>query len=240
MDFTYNELKNVYSVLQKKGFSFSFFDECDFKCRVYLRHDIDVSIKQALEMANFEKELGISSTFFVQPDSDFYNMLASAEMTMLEKISMLGHRLGLHVSPVNFKNPNTFADYIYHSFEYYGRFLNLYPIFSFHRPGSFDGWQTIEVAGYINTYNPRYFKEIYYFSDSNRRPVFNAQFFESLEEQKSIQLLIHPIWWSIGGRSVADVANLLIQEKSEQIKLSLSSNVGVFSSFQWNNADDKE
>jgi len=229
MEFTYKELKRVYDLLLRKGYRFSFFDDYNSKGRVYLRHDVDCSITMALKMANFEAENGFTSTFFIQPDNDFYNPLSQKALENLNRIAELGHKIGLHISPSNCQNQEDLVQYIDRTYNYFSRFLPVERIFSFHRPGSFDGWQSIEVSGFVNTYHSKYFKEIFYFSDSNRRKFISPDFLEAPSTGKSIQFLIHPIWWSERGASPKVISDHLFLENYQKTQRALRENIRLFS-----------
>jgi hypothetical protein len=63
---------------------------------IVLRHDIDFAPGYSLEMAELEHGAGISSTFFVLVDGQFYNPLESEVIRCLRRIHTLGHEIGLH------------------------------------------------------------------------------------------------------------------------------------------------
>jgi len=230
MDFTYKELRGIYDLFRQNGYRFSFFDDYDPKGTVFLRHDVDCCISKALEMALFENSLGLASAFFIQPDNDFYNPFSARSLEMVNKIVSLGHKIGLHISPSNCKDQESLMQYIEHTYNYLSEFFPVERIFSFHRPGSFDGWQFIEVPGFVNTYHSKYFKEIYYFSDSNRREFLIPDFFSAPSTGRSIQFLTHPIWWSKEGFTPEKVCKNLFLEKEEEIRRSLKENIRLFAS----------
>src|SRR5438309_6494253 len=63
---------------------------------IALRHDIDFAPKYSLEMAQLEHDAGITSTFFVLADGQFYNPLESGVVRQIRQIHSLGHEIGLH------------------------------------------------------------------------------------------------------------------------------------------------
>jgi hypothetical protein len=63
---------------------------------IALRHDIDFAPAYSLEMAEMEHEAGVTSTFFVLIDGQFYNPLQSEIVRQLRRIHSLGHEIGLH------------------------------------------------------------------------------------------------------------------------------------------------
>jgi hypothetical protein len=63
---------------------------------IILRHDVDVSLVQALKMAEREHEIGIRSTYFVMLSSKHYNIWEGENALRVMQISKLGHDIGLH------------------------------------------------------------------------------------------------------------------------------------------------
>jgi hypothetical protein len=63
---------------------------------IVLRHDIDFAPRFSLEMAELESSRGVSSTFFVLVDGQFYNPLDREVVRQIQRIYALGHEIGLH------------------------------------------------------------------------------------------------------------------------------------------------
>ena len=63
---------------------------------IALRHDIDFAPRFSLQMAELEHSLGVTSTFFVLMDGQFYNPLQSDAIKQIRQIHSLGHEIGLH------------------------------------------------------------------------------------------------------------------------------------------------
>jgi hypothetical protein len=63
---------------------------------IALRHDIDFAPAFSLEMAELEHAAGVSSTFFVLVDGQFYNPLDREVVRQIRRIHALGHEIGLH------------------------------------------------------------------------------------------------------------------------------------------------
>jgi len=63
---------------------------------IVLRHDIDFAPVHSLEMAELEHEAGVTSTYFVLVDGQFYNPLQKDVIRQLRRIHALGHEIGLH------------------------------------------------------------------------------------------------------------------------------------------------
>ena len=62
--------------------------------QVFIRHDVDVSIKRALSMAELEAASAIRATYMFIPNSRLYDIRAEGED--LRRIDSLGHEVALH------------------------------------------------------------------------------------------------------------------------------------------------
>lgn len=194
MDFSF---KNYHSILQEvSGYlKNSPFDQYSETGRLYLRHDVDIFSENVLNMAKIEDDLELSSIFFFQPNSNFYNMLSSEILKTIDKLNESSHSVGLHIDAHGVDNFNALFDQIRQMYDFYRRYIPLSKVLSFHRPPSFVT-ENFEIPDFTNVYGERYFKRIRYFSDSKRRE-FASELFDSLlmDKDRSIQLLTHPYWW---------------------------------------------
>ena len=93
-NFTYEHYTNILQEL-KKSYKFTSFKNATTN-DIILRHDVDASLHAALKMAKIEKELDISSTFFILFSSEFYNPISVDGSKIIREILSLGHKLGLH------------------------------------------------------------------------------------------------------------------------------------------------
>ena len=60
------------------------------------RHDVDLSLSAAQQMARFAELAGVQTTFYLMPRSDWYNLFSREGARTLDVIAECGHRLGLH------------------------------------------------------------------------------------------------------------------------------------------------
>lgn len=63
---------------------------------LFLRHDIRVSLKRAVQMAEIEYEYGLPATYMVQADSPLYSLNERQTRIHLLELLQLGHEVGLH------------------------------------------------------------------------------------------------------------------------------------------------
>lgn len=194
--FTFKSYADIIETLSK-NLTLSPFENYNVTGKLFLRHDIDVSIYKALEFAKFEKSLGIHSTYFIQPNSDFYNLSSFVVLESVNKIIEYGHTVGLHIDASDSELLNIpIEEYIEEQFNYFSKYLKLTKVISFHRPPK-NVIGNMYFKDYTSTYSNEYFSDIRYFSDSKKRN-FIPELIKSYEQDNktSIQLLVHPVWWS--------------------------------------------
>ncbi|HBR32262.1 MAG TPA: hypothetical protein DD733_09295, partial [Clostridiales bacterium] len=61
-------------------------------------------IYNSLNMAEIESQLGAFSTWFIQPNNDFYNMLSKQIVEIISEIHHLGGIIGLHIDGTMFSD----------------------------------------------------------------------------------------------------------------------------------------
>lgn len=61
-----------------------------------LRHDVDISVLQALKLAEIENKMGLKATYFILASSVHYNSLEGNNASAIRRIVELGHEIGLH------------------------------------------------------------------------------------------------------------------------------------------------
>ena len=78
------------------GYRFAYFDHEPEAGEVLLRHDVDLSLEAAVEMAEVEADADAVATYFLMKRSEFYNLDAPSGDAAIERLRALGHRVGLH------------------------------------------------------------------------------------------------------------------------------------------------
>lgn len=203
IDFTEDAYKKMLRLACDKGYRFTQYHKRSAERHVLWRHDIDLSAHRALRLAEIEAEVGVASTFFVNPHSTFYNMLEPGILALLTRIRELGHDLGLHFDAEAHKGQLGTLDDLTRCLARERDLLADWlsaeiRAFSFHNPDvanllSFD---QDEIAGMVNTYG-RTFRDSYaYASDSNgywRHKPIPAVINEG---HSRLQILTHPGWWT--------------------------------------------
>jgi hypothetical protein len=74
-----------------------FFRNNTYDKQILLRHDVDLSLDYALDMALLEKDNGIHATYYILLTSDLYHAASPKGRETIKKIKEAGHEIGLHV-----------------------------------------------------------------------------------------------------------------------------------------------
>ncbi len=164
-----------------------------------LRHDIDISIEKALEIAKIENKLGITSNYFVLLRSPFFNPLSEDYVIMLNTIIDLGHTLDLHFHAESYDNINlnNVEKYVLTEIKILESVLTKkVESISFHHP-NLDFAKKVKINGIVNTYGEEINRHFQYLSDSRGKWRFGSPLEHVfVKKRKNLQLLIHPIWFN--------------------------------------------
>jgi hypothetical protein len=157
-------------------------------------------LNRSLRLAQIEHQAGVRATYFLNPHSEFYNILEKKQTDIVKKISALGHDIGLHfdaayyeidsedaLDPLVAREASLLRD----------TFGQEIKVFSFHNPTDF--LLTCEAEHYgrlLNCYSTMFKQHIPYCSDSNgywqHRRLEDVL---STGEDQCLQVLTHPGWW---------------------------------------------
>ena len=170
-----------------------------------LRHDIDYSPAAALTMAKQESQRGVRATYFLLPNSLYYNLLDPAHAELPRRLVELGHDIGLHYDVNLFHRfPSTEWDGLVAAQISLLETLAGIRVrtIAMHQPGlnTFDPLRS--TPEFVNAYDARFFRDMPYFSDSCR--AWRDAAWSALESPalpKRFQLALHPINWAADDRS---------------------------------------
>ena len=160
-----------------------------------LRHDIDISFPAALKMAQMERDLNIKSTYFVLFSSAFYNVLEGDNVDILKQISKLGHEIGLHYYPAQYRrynqNPMKTLKIEIQLLEH----LLGKKIYSIARHGPWDRDPFAGIKKYINANHPYLRADVFIHESDRAWTPFQGLINLLNSPPKRAQLLIHPGNW---------------------------------------------
>jgi hypothetical protein len=208
-EFSLEGFGELLSAFKDAGYFFCGFEEIDSRLTeghpfVVLRHDVDISLRPALEIARLEYERGVQATYFVLLRSPFYNALSRSNAKIMLQIHQYGHQIATHLDLAAYDNDYTRALMEVEIFSQFYPFINT-RLISLHS-ASFD-LQHMPIAlsqQLDNVYGPSVRGETTYISDSTGTWKFGHPLdYEAFKMQKPIQLLTHPLWWIQEGETAA-------------------------------------
>jgi len=163
-----------------------------------LRHDVDLSVAAAVEMARVEAEMDVSATYFLLAGSPLYNLLDRETREQVREIEALGHEVGLHFSTHTYwpseRRPSdrALAARVRAEQEVLDAVArDPVDTVSFHVPPE---WLLGEsIKGVASTYAPAVFSEVGYIADSGQRWRERSPLGDDLPGR--LQVLAHPGLW---------------------------------------------
>jgi hypothetical protein len=175
------------------GYRFTHFGDDPKEGDLFLRHDVDLSLAAAVEMAEVEAELEATTTYLLMTESIFYNLASSEGEAAISRLRELGHAVGLHAV-----HPNVVLDDRFDA------------VVSWHNPRP--EYMSDEIPGAMNAYGTRYFSPATYRSDSNQHwrsgcphDDLRAGAFPWL------QILVHPEIWVYPGETMGDTMRAMVE-----------------------------
>ena len=205
-DFSYEYLRDILNSA-KRNFQFHLFCELPEVLhqtttpKLFLRHDIDLDLNKALEMAIIENQLGICATYMVMLNSPCYDIEDERSRSILKQLLSMGHEIGLHFDISNDQKINPDISINSVELDIYRDIKRLEEIIhspvqsiSFHRPLSQFLKGPLKIANKVNAYSNELMT--WYLSDSAGRWREGEPVPKLLKPKgELLQLLIHPIWW---------------------------------------------
>jgi hypothetical protein len=195
--FALEHYRELLHAAQHGGYRFATFGKPPSPGDLLIRHDVDLSLEAALEMAELEAAEGATTTYLLMTRSVFYNLASREGETAITRLRALGHQVGLHAV-----HPDAEVD---------GRFD---PVMAWHNPEP--EYMTSPVEGAANAMEETYFDPATYRSDSNHRWRSGCPH-EGLRAAAFpwLQLLIHPEIWVYPGSSMAETMHAMLDAQRD-------------------------
>ena len=196
--FSLEHYRELLRTARAGGYRFATFGEPPAGGDLLVRHDVDLSLEAAVEMAELEAEEGAVTTYLVMTRSVFYNLASREGERAIARLRALGHQVGLHAV-----YPNATLD---------ARFD---PVVAWHNPDP--EYMTEPIEGAVNVMEQVYFDSATYRSDSNQRWRFGCPH----EELRAgafpwLQLLIHPEIWVYPGSTMGQTMRAMLDAQRER------------------------
>lgn len=199
---------------------------------MFLRHDVDLCPERAERMSIVEAEEGVCATYYFLLSTKLYNLSSAEERQRLGRMADRGGTIALHFDATQYLGDKTALEaYAEDECGILERLTGQsVTSISFHRPvQTFLGMPGL-FARRRHTYEPRFFNEIGYISDSNGgwhhgHPLDHP----AVKAGKPIQLLTHPIWWMHDeGRSAIDAVEALRESLQSKTVEALKATVTAY------------
>lgn len=171
---------------------------------MFVRHDVDLCVDDALIVAAAEQELGVGATYYFLVSTEMYNLASAGNRARLRDLRALGHRVGLHFDATRHDGGRAGLEAAAQEECAILEQLSGGPVetISFHRPAPELIGLEGAFAGRRHTYEPCFFRDVAYVSDSSGgfyrgHPLDHP----AVAAGRAIQLLTHPIWWAPAART---------------------------------------
>jgi len=165
----------------------------------FLRHDVDISLKKALEMAEIEASRQFHSVYYILLSSPYYNALSPENLERIRMIKDLGMEIGLHYD-ANIKdgNANDHKNEICVQIgllEHHIGTIGGHSV-TFHKPvmGKDADFELVNLLNKEEVYVPNFDERFKYISDSGHN--WREDPIEAFSESKEIHLNTHPEWYN--------------------------------------------
>jgi len=190
--FTLEHYREILRAAREGGYRFAAFADSPVDGDLLLRHDIDLSLEAAIEMAELEAEEGATATYLLMTRSVFYNLSSHEGENAVERLRGLGHAVGLHAV-----HPHVELD---------DRFDR---VVAWHNPDP--EYMSTPIDGAVNPMEAPYFEPATYRSDSNHRWRSGCPH----EELRAgvfpwLQVLVHPEIWVYPGSTMAETMQAML------------------------------
>jgi hypothetical protein len=197
--FDLHHYRELLDAVREGGYRFATFDGEPQAGDVFLRHDVDLSLEAALELARLEQSAGAHATYFLMTESVFYNLESAHGRAALCELRELGHAVGLHaVYPRAARDDRFDAVVAWHNPD---------PEYV-HEP----------VSGFVNVMQPPWFTKGKYRSDSNQHWREGCPH-EDLARREFdwLQLLVHPEIWVYKGETMRETMHAMLDAKHDEL-----------------------
>jgi hypothetical protein len=197
-EFSLSHYRELLDAARSGGYRFARFGEGPEDRDLFLRHDVDLSLDAALQMAELEAEERATATYFLMTESVFYNLASREGIEAIERLRKLGHRIGLHAVYPNVQLDDRFE-----------------PVVAWHNPDP--QYMTAPIAGAVNVMAEPWFSPPTYRSDSNQQWRSGCPHNELRARTFPwLQLLVHPEIWVYEGATMGQTMRSMLDAEHER------------------------
>jgi len=196
-----------------------------------IRHDVEFSVDRAYDLALYEYSLGIKTSYMFQIRNNCYNTFSDKNLSKIESIAGMGHKIGLHAHMNALKDIKYIDSYIKNDVNILSTLTGfVIDRFSFHRPKKEYLELNLTIPNIINTYDKKYFHltenlnnlNISYLADSQHKWNYGYPLNSNLKSINKLQLLTHPYSWTKEGLDNKENFITLLTEKDNELRNSIN------------------
>jgi hypothetical protein len=197
--FDLEHYRELLDAARRGGYRFGRFEGEPEPGYVYLRHDVDLSLDAALELAELEAEAAATATYFLMTESVFYNLASPEGRAAFARLLELGHDVGIHAVWPRVPDIDE-------------RFVR---VLAWHNPDP--PYMSAPVEGFVNVMSEPWFTPGHYRSDSNQHWRSGCPHEElSRGELEWVQLLTHPEIWVYPGTTMRETMLAMLDAERER------------------------
>jgi hypothetical protein len=191
-DFSLAHYRDLLRAAQSGGYRCAGFERPPAAGDLILRHDVDLSLAAAIEVAELEAVEGAWSTWFLMTRSSFYNLDSAEGEHTIGRLRALGHRVAHHA--------------VFPHVDLDDRFD---AVVAWHNPEP--GFMQRPIDGAVNAMEPPFFDRERYRSDSNQNWRHGCPHEELAAGRFDwLQLLTHPEIWVFDGATMRETMESLL------------------------------
>lgn len=229
MEFTYQAYSHLIEMLKVRGYHITdYHDYQNYNRCVILRHDIDSSLSNAVQMAEVEALQGVHSTYFVLLTSNFYNVASASSLQALHRIQDLGHEVGLHFDEVAYGpiSEKQCVQKILMEKEILSTLLGTaVTTVSMHRPSRRILEADLQIPGMMNSYGKEFFHDFKYLSDSRRRWREPVEKIIENGTYNRLHILTHAFWYHDQEESIETSIDRFVRSANRERYHQLADNI---------------
>jgi len=215
-----DDLVTFFREAKQLGYPFLGYEEAVRAERfIILRHDVDLDLDYAEELAELEARSGVKSTYFVMLRNPLYNLLSPQASRSLGRIVELGHQVGLHFDVTAYPEMDgpALLEAIRAELAALKRLAGVASVsrcVTFHKPSPYILNTEITTEEFFSGYNAGLFREIRYISDSGGT-WREGSMLEMIRQNPPprVQFTSHPIWWMAPGDSPTEKLESLLRHR---------------------------
>lgn len=220
-DINRESLVAFYREAKQHGYAFIGYEQAPDAARfIIMRHDVDVDLNYAAELAALEAQGGVKATYFLMLRNPLYNLLAPQSASCLKKILDQGHQVGLHfdVSAYPTLGETSLLEAIGYELAILKKLAGAASVsrcVTFHKPNPHLLNSEIATDDFFSGYNRTFFRDIRYIADSGGtwREESILELIRGTRPPK-IQFNSHPVWWMAPGRTQTEKLAALLQHQA--------------------------